>query len=81
MKHIRRLIRQPSQISSQLIKRFMKLVQSILTNGDEVSSPALNEKLQQVYVIPCLVDILKFFFDDIEQIQMTFIYDALKLLN
>ena len=41
----------------------------------------LFERLYNLNVIPCLVEILKYFFDSIETIQMTLIYDNLKLLS
>lgn len=57
----------------------MKLLQSLLASCSE-DSPLL-DKIYQVNVIPCLVAVLRFYFEGSDLIQMTLIYDALKLLN
>lgn len=78
VKHAIRLAREPVAFSQTLIRKFMKLVQSLM--APPVSEKLL-EKLFQVGTVVSLVEILKFYFKDIEAIEMTLIYDNLKLLN
>ena len=57
----------------------MKLIQCLVQTN--TNCERLFDRLYTLNVLPCLVEILKFFFDDIQTIQMTLIYDNLKLLS